>query len=225
MQLIATIPQASRGRGAKLLVAWTVLILVGLVQDRALGQVGIEPELSGNVSLYDRVVARVFKSERKSAPDEVFVLSVVFRPSAAPESQIVIRQGRKSSGTIELLIAAQRVQDILDSAIRKGEELDPEILAKRVTVTRREIAVSSSRSFGWQNAFLSSVRGAAEELLQAAKTLYDRGVTEVTLDGESYDICYQQGLNRLAGHVSESGAITDWAEDLKKDIRTIANTQ
>lgn len=210
---------------------WLTLFAAGVSlagSSLAQGQPSVSANLgtrSGDAGdLYARVRARIFALQEPRPVDEVFLLIVRIHPNGLPESQIAISQRKGSSdATVDIVQLSERLEDFLTS--RRGGERNPEVLAKQTPAIRRRIQVTSDRSFTWQKEFLSEFSLLAQDLSKKAQAFYDSGAVDITLDADSYDFRYVQGLTVLSAHVSEPGPMADWAISLKIAVQGIAGRQ
>ena len=201
--------------------------LVSLCWPMLLGQ--DRPAFSGNVrsaadiatALYGQVLALIFPWDRHEASDQVFVLSAILRRNNMPEARIVVRQGRGSTAIVEYSVADLSIDQVLSGASR---ERDPAALAKQIHVDRRAFQVASARAFEWQKALLLALASSAGDLQDRSRAYYETGSVEVTLDGDTFDIEYRQGMTRLGVHFSDpdGSAIKAWAVGLQRDAVAMA---
>jgi hypothetical protein len=97
-----------------------------------------------------------------------------------------------------------------------------------VHVQRRTINLPAGRPFALQAALFASLNETLSALRAAGATVHGTGETTVTLDGESYELWYEQGLTRFSGFFSASEAdlsatpnaigIGKWARALRDEI-------
>jgi hypothetical protein len=177
---------------------------------------------------YNRVLGLVFRSALPSGKDSVFSIIVRFRPSSAPESQIVIRQGRGLTGDVEYLTAEQNINATINEALQVTPEARPEVLARKVRVQRHSLNLSAARLFEIQSELFDSLKETMTALRSAGRTTHENGDVMVMLDGESYELWYEQGMTRLSGFFSASEAdlsatpngrtIGAWARALREEL-------
>ena len=163
-----------------------------------------------------------------SRSDMIFKLSVRYRPSSGAESQVVLQQGAASTGEIDVARTEGNVRSIINDALEMTSSIDPIGIARKVRVERVSLKVSASRAFAIHAEFLRSWNETMTGLRQSAMREHREGVTTVTLDGEAYEIWYQQGLLRIYGSFSATDADTrtsasavtigDWARRFRDEF-------
>ncbi len=168
-----------------------------------------------STDLYEQLRSRIFALEQRRPVDEVFLLSVLIHPIGEPESQIVISQRRGATAAVEVVQSKERLEDVLVN--RGGNGGDADVLAKQIHLSYTTcLQVPSTRTFAWQREFLSAFSNAAQDLSRKARTFYESGSVEVTLDADSYDVHYEQGLTVLSTHFSDPGALMDWGHQFEQ---------
>jgi hypothetical protein len=177
---------------------------------------------------YERVLGLVFSPTTQAPRDLVFSIVLRFRPSFEPESEVIIRQGRGQAATVEYIAAEHNVHTTLNGLLRVTPGVRPEALARDVHVQRRTINLPAGRPFALQAALFASLNETLSALRAAGATVHGTGETTVTLDGESYELWYEQGLTRFSGFFSASEAdlsatpnaigIGKWARALRDEI-------
>jgi hypothetical protein len=148
----------------------------------------------------------VFSPVTQPPRDLVFAITLRFRPAFEPESQVIIRQGRGQTADVEYLAARRKVSTTVDELLRTKPEAQPGELARAVRVQRRIFKLPAARAFALQAGLFASLNETMSALRAAGQTRHRSGVVSVTLDGESYDLWYEQGLTKFSGSFSASEA-------------------
>lgn len=177
---------------------------------------------------YERVLGLLFAPTTQAPRDLVFSIVLRFRPSFEPESEVIIRQGRGQAATVEYIAAENNVHTALNGLLRITPGARPEALARDVHVQRRTFNLPAARCFALQAALFASLNETLSALRAAGGTVHGSGETTVTLDGESYELWYEQGLTQFSGFFSASEAdlsatpnaigIGKWARALRDEI-------
>jgi len=177
---------------------------------------------------YERVLSLVFSPTTQPPKDLVFTIVLRFRPSFEPESEVIIRQGRGQVANVEYIAAEHNVHTTINELLQVAPGVRPEALARDVHVQRRTFTLPVARSFALQAGLFASLSETLLALGAAGAKVHGSGETTVTLDGESYEVGYEQGLTRLSGFFSASEAdlsatpnatgIGKWARALRDEI-------
>jgi hypothetical protein len=177
---------------------------------------------------YDRVLAIVFAPATQAPKNLAFSIVVRFRPAFEPESQLIIRQSRGQVGNVEYIAAERNVYYTITELLRVTPGLRPDVLARRIHVQRRRFDIPATRAFAIQAGLFDSLNETTSALRAAGLKEHATGVVTVTLDGESYDLWYEQGLTKFSGDFSASEAdlsatpngvsIGKWARALRDEM-------
>jgi hypothetical protein len=184
---------------------------------------------------YDRVMGLVFSPNTQPPKDLVFSIVLRLRPSFGPESEVFITQGRGPVAMIEYIVAERNVHATINGLLRSTPGLRPEALARDVRVQRRSFNLPAARAFAIQASLFVGLNETLSALRAASATAHTSGETTVTLDGESYELWYEQGGTKFSGYFSASEAdlsatpnamgIGKWARALRDEIANAAEVK
>jgi hypothetical protein len=175
--------------------------------------------------IYEETLQRLFPDENGGEPGEVFMLCILLRSSLRPESQIVIRQGRGATGTVLYRRADRNISNAVNQWSREGVTSDE--ISTRLHVFSQTVIVPARQTFEWQQAFRDGLSASLQALQQNSKTQYGTGVVSVTLDADTYELRYMQGLVEISGRfpdsISESAdarkrPVSAWASDMFREV-------
>jgi len=148
--------------------------------------------------IYYAVLDTVFPRTDPDTSTTTFELVLRFEPSFHATSQIVIRNRGDKTKIIEYTSPDGNIFDKLNEALGHGAKEEAATLAKSIQVKRREIAMPEAQIKGWYKDFFDSLTATGKTLQQRGEeSLKTRSVT-VVLDGTTYNLWYQQGLNKTS---------------------------
>jgi hypothetical protein len=129
---------------------------------------------------------------------------------------------------VEYISADQNLYTKLNEMLRERPGVRPEVLAREVRVQRRVFNLPVARSLALQDGLFASLNETMATLRAAGRTAHRSGETTVALDGEAYEVWYEQGLTRFSGFFSASEAdllatpnavsIGKWARALREEM-------
>jgi hypothetical protein len=175
--------------------------------------------MGGPQGLYQSVLALVFPTAGTSS-GRAFSLRVLLRENNAPESFIEVIGYRDSTAAVEYSSADTNVDALVNSVA--GSE-KAEAIAQRVHVLRKTFRIKADRAMGWQRSFVSALAEAEHDLQDRSQAFYRSGEIEVALDGDSFEIRYQQGMTSISIDFSdpEASSLKTWVLKLRDEIKAI----
>jgi hypothetical protein len=181
---------------------------------------------------YNRVLGLVFSAEAQPPKDLVFSIVLRVLPSFEPESQVIITQSRRQVAHVEYIVAEHNVFATINELLRVTREARPEILARGVRVQRRTFDLPAARASALQAGLFGCLSETMSALRAASATLHASGEATITLDGESYELWYEQGMTRFSGFFSASeanlsaapdaGGVGNWARAFRDEMLSLA---
>lgn len=143
---------------------------------------------------YTRVLDSVFPRDQAKG-DYGFALR--FKPSFAPESQIVIRRALNKVEVVEYTSLSGNIYRNLDSIMAHGGKEDAVEMAKLIQVKRRSIEVPIAQVKMWHSSLLNSISASVKTFKQRGEES-ERGIGTLRLDGTFYDLWYNQGIGDIS---------------------------
>jgi hypothetical protein len=176
---------------------------------------------------YARVLDIVFPQTSETSRELELRIVLRFRPSFSPESQITISLARGSEGNVEYISAAHNIHDTINELIRTTGENQPGSLSKQIRVDRQILSMPAAQVFEWQKGLFESLHVTSSILRKDATQLHERGIANVILDGESYELWYTQGLTKFCASFAEmvddrsdrnNEALDSWIKRVHNDV-------
>ena len=154
----------------------------------------VNPVVSWEV--YHAVLDTVFPRNDPERNKTIFEFVLRFEPSFHATSQIVIRARVDKTEVIEFTSPDGNIFDKLNKALGQGATEDVATLAKSIQVKRREIPIPEAQIKGWYKDFFDSLTATEKTLQQRGEESLKTRSVDVVLDGTTYNIWYNQGLNK-----------------------------
>ncbi len=147
---------------------------------------------------YDRVLDTVFPRVDPDTSKTIFEFVLRFGPSFHATSQIVIRKRVDKIEVVEYTSPDGNIFDKLNQILdRRGKE-DPVAMAKLIRVKRREIAVVDAQIKRWYATFFDALAPTEKTLNEKGKQSDETRTVTFVLDGTTYDVWYNQNLNKIS---------------------------
>ncbi len=148
---------------------------------------------------YNRVLEILFPRNDLNPSDTVFELVLRFRPSFQPTSQIVIRRRVDKVEVVEYTSLDGNIYGKLNEILARGGKEDAVEMAKAVKVKRRESSVPYAQVKRWYASFFDSLPSTTKTLREVGEEFDKTGGSEsFILDGSTYDLWYEQRLNKMS---------------------------
>jgi hypothetical protein len=147
---------------------------------------------------YDSVLDIVFPKDIPEPDKTYFSIIMRFKPSFDVERQIIIR---KTEGKYEVLVYEAVDGNIyrkLNHMINDRQITKPEEMAKFLKVSKRTISLPHKQVENWHAAFLNTISRSLDKFRQDLEELEKAGTVTVLLDGTTYELWYEQGMNKIA---------------------------
>jgi hypothetical protein len=173
------------------------------------------------LSTYEKVLEILFPQQR-NAPDDVFVLRVIAAPRDQPEFAITLRQSRTQS-SVSIARASEMVSTLVNQDDEHGPKNSPSSIAGKVRVQRESGVIATTQLFEWQKQFWLELQRSAEVWQRESIVQTRTGVADISLDGGTVYIVYEQGLNvlRLRADDNDRMGLGHWL----KEVRDLAERQ
>jgi hypothetical protein len=166
---------------------------------------------------YRAVLDRLFPATAHIGRDVDFVLTLRRTPSFDPESQIDIVVKREGSPIVQYAFVDHNVYYACNKLLETTPGHSPEVLAQKIPVKRRALAVPPQQLLRWQQDLFAGITSSLDERARS----YFAGKDVVVLDGTSFDLWYELGTTRLNFHFDEAlreGTLLNWAHRLFEEV-------
>jgi hypothetical protein len=148
--------------------------------------------------VYYAVLDIVFPRNDPDTSSTIYDFVLRFEPSFHATSQIVIRTRGDKTEVIEYTSPDGNIFGRLNEALARGAKQEAATLAKSIRVKRREIAMPEAQIKGWYKDFFDSLTATGKTLQQTGEESLKTRSATVVLDGTTYNVWYQQGLNKTS---------------------------
>lgn len=179
---------------------------------------------------YERVLDIVFS---RNEPTQNYDFVLRFKPSFAPESQILVKTPIIFKGAVDKVEVVTytslsgNIYGVLNSTMAHGGKEDPVEMAKLIQVQKRVIEVPIARVRQWRRN-LAAAFGASMKRLELRAAESERGIGTITIDGTFYDLRYDQVGSHISFSVLDHEVsnrevtggleIVRWMNTLRRDV-------
>jgi hypothetical protein len=148
---------------------------------------------------YNRVLDILFSRDVPASRGSLWTVSLRFKPSSKPESQIIIRRYvNRKLGVVEYTSPDGSIYGKLNEALARGDKEDAVEMAKSVRVARREVSVAPAQARRWYATFFDSLVSTTKTLREALEESEKTGAESFVFHGTFYDLRYEQGINEMS---------------------------
>jgi hypothetical protein len=153
---------------------------------------------------YESVLDLIFPKDISEPDKTYFSIIIRIKPSFDIERQIIIR---KTVGKYSVLLYEAVDGNIyrkLNHIINDRQITNPEELAKFLKVSKRTVSLPHKQVENWHAAFLNALSRSLDKLQYDLEELEKQGTVTVLLDGTTYELWYEQGMNKIAFSVYDA---------------------
>lgn len=181
---------------------------------------------------YNRVLDILFPRDDADHSKTVFAFVLRFKPNSRPESQIVIRRGVDKVEVVQYSLLDDDIYSKLNEALARTGREDAVEMAKAVRVKKRVVNVPLSQVKQWHSTFFDSLANTSKVLREKGAEFDKTGGSEsVLLHGATYDLWYEQRLNKLSfslydvdldeGRSGVEFNLVQWMDSVRRHIEKI----